>query len=474
MRFFKRFVLAIAAAGIGAVACSQHPSPVGGWKVELVDDSGEDIMAEIFANDLLRIRPNGEFELYRMELRGEWGWVGDDLILKPTRFGGQSIEGFSAMAEIFFGKFGEVAEALSGGVDIAFGSPMTMRMKGDDIMIQSPDIRVRSGLRWIRAPEPPLLERLKAMDQDEAEGGEFDFPLYAYHYAGIEDDVEDLASGLDAVLHDDSKARGVRHWAAIMLRFAKEYDVVTSLTRGLADGNLQVRRSCASALSQHGDSAAIPAMIEAYNAERIGILSITWLIEGTDYNEAAPFLLAVINSDKERDRSYALEALAGLKPVDGTRKREYAQAALPLLDDEESDRGTRVAAARVLMTFSVDKAHRHRAFTVLIDATDDQNWMVRIDAIEGLADSGLAKAIPHVISALKDTDPTVRRHAARHLGELDAKEAIGDIEAAWQTEQYARTREAMFQALKKLRDKSCSVKSRSVPSPEREGSAAST
>lgn len=456
MRFIKRFVLAIAAAGIGALAYSQHPSPVGGWKVEVVDESKEDIMAEIFAKDLLRIRPNGEFELYRMELRGEWGWVGDDLILKPTRFGGQSIEGFSAMAEVFIEKFGEVAEALSGGVDIAFGSPMTMRMKGDDIMIQSPDIRVRSGLKWVRAPEPPLLERLKAMDQDEAEGEEFDFALYAYHYAGIEDDVEKLAPELDAVLHDDSKARGVRMWAAVMLADAKEYDVVASLTRGLVDENRPVRSSCASALSQHGDPAAIPAMIEAYNVDRIGIYALSELIGKAEYDAAAPFLVRVVTSGGG-DAQYALRALANLKPEDSTSRTDYVNAALPFLDDENSESDVKVAAARVLLAFSVEETLRDRAFSVLTDATDDPDWMVRIDAIEGLADSGLEKAVPYLIAALRDIWPPVRRDAAKYLADMDAKEAINAIETAWQTEEYARTREAMFQALKKLRKRGAAV-----------------
>lgn len=452
MRSVKGVLVLGVCFGLVSVSLAQRPSMVGGWKVELSGDEEHLLAPFLFLSEMLRIRPDGTYHFYRIDIEGDWSWRGDDLVLKPTKVRGQSLDGLSEYLENLAAQSEEEVFGMDVFLVDLFGGPMIMRPVHGGGLVQSIDKDSLVDLKWVRVPDPPLLDRLKGMDQ-AGNKDDFDFSLYKYYYDSIYDNVEGLAPELDKVVHDSAVSPGSRWWAAVLLGYSKEYDVVKSLTKGLVSEEGAVRAACAIGLDVHRDPTAIPAMIEAYRSGLINILLLCNLIKRTNHYEAAPFLLEVITSGESRDRKQALSTLAGLKLDPADARPEYVAVAIRFLDDEDTEGSGKVAAARVLMAFSSDEAHRDRAIEVLKQGLSDAESSVRIDALKGLAESGSAEAIPFLIDALRDSEWGVRQSAARHLADLDVKDAIDAIEQAWSDEDNGLAREAMYQALKKLREK---------------------
>ena len=133
--------------------------------------------------------------------------------------------------------------------------------------------------------------------------------------------------------------------------------------------------------------------------------------------------------------------------------RYIAEIAQRFAIDEGRDLDTRVSAAAALMVYSKDNDAKLAAFSILTRAMAESDWLTRHDALDGLIIYGTEEAIDALISALDDGDGTIRREAANGLAELGAHRAVEAIGAAWREEKYGQAREAMFQALKKLREK---------------------
>ena len=110
MGTLSSFLLFVVAPGFWSSSTLDKPSVVGGWVVSTPPQDGESPVIAFFRDDFLRLRPDGTFVIYRIKFKGSWGWVGDDLVLVPKTFAGQSIDGFAAIAETVVEEVGEEQE----------------------------------------------------------------------------------------------------------------------------------------------------------------------------------------------------------------------------------------------------------------------------------------------------------------------------------------------------------------------------
>jgi len=71
-------------------------------------------------------------------------------------------------------------------------------------------------------------------------------------------------------------------------------------------------------------------------------------------------------------------------------------------------------------TVGAQQGARDAAITGLVGALADENSDVRVAAIDALGDIGDLRALDALTHALKDSDPTIRRHAASAIARLSA------------------------------------------------------
>ncbi len=130
--------------------------------------------------------------------------------------------------------------------------------------------------------------------------------------------------------------------------------------------------------------------------------------------------------------------------------RSAGPAAVPKLQPylKNADREQRLIAVDAIIV-----AGGPQAPGLLLDALDDRDEQVRINAA-----SGLRKHLPRgeherLYSMLTThKDPVVRRQVAFIIGELDAPDALRWLNAQYKTEQDQDARDAILAALAKLKD----------------------
>ena len=88
----------------------------------------------------------------------------------------------------------------------------------------------------------------------------------------------------------------------------------------------------------------------------------------------------------------------------------------------------------------------------LVDSLADKNVTVVISVIDSLAILGEKVASQNIVPLLRNTDPSMRKHAARALGNMGMKEAKADLEELSEKDEYDFVRKECSEALKKLLD----------------------
>lgn len=86
----------------------------------------------------------------------------------------------------------------------------------------------------------------------------------------------------------------------------------------------------------------------------------------------------------------------------------------------------------------------------LVDQLIDKDPTVVISIIDALASMGQKKYSEKIVPFLNNSDASVRRHAAKALGNLKAKDTKKDLEKLLEKEEYEFVRKEGISALKKI------------------------
>ena len=100
----------------------------------------------------------------------------------------------------------------------------------------------------------------------------------------------------------------------------------------------------------------------------------------------------------------------------------------------------------------VSRAVEKGKASVLVELTHDKDEAVRLAAIDGLGKIKSNEGVNSLVSLLHDPSAEVRKHAALALGEIGDAHSKAHIAFAVEKETDPKTKEAMGQAIGKLKD----------------------
>ena len=185
---------------------------------------------------------------------------------------------------------------------------------------------------------------------------------------------------------------------------------VPSLITALADRDVEVRRSAATALGELGDPRAVEALMQALRKDSdAGVREMAaWALGELEDRRAVAALSVALREDRE------------------PRVRNKAAWALGQIEDAG-------------------------AVDALGAALRDDNADVRRTSVWALGEIEDARAVPVLIPALKSDDPDMRRQAAWALGQIESADAVAPLAAAIQ-DRDVRTREMIVWALGEIED----------------------
>ncbi len=171
-------------------------------------------------------------------------------------------------------------------------------------------------------------------------------------------------------------------------------------------------------LSQIGDESVIPYIIKSLkdDSDNVRLEAVRALARIGGSHAIKPLIETV---RRDRDPYIRYEAIRLLRRI-GVGYDEVLDLALSALYDDS--RNVRSQAARLLGNF-----HNERSIRPLLKATADPHWSVRESAECSLLNFG-QRAVPQLIRALNEKSWTTRFRAARLLGEIGDKRAIGPLE----------------------------------------------
>jgi HEAT repeat protein len=249
------------------------------------------------------------------------------------------------------------------------------------------------------------------------------------------------------------------------------------LLLALEDPDKTVRSNAAKSLGQIGkqDIALLPDLVRAMNDESWGVrVNAAYAVYRTDRSKwdiVLPLLTEALNHEKDSIRSDAVRVLGDIKaPIqdvmpllvnalnDEVRvvRRGAAKAlgkigdpaAVPVLREALQAEGWSMVQAVVVALTQIDAPE---ALETLISALSDTDYTVRYhvsDALEKM-NPPPKDAVPALIAVLNDTDPWARRQAARALGKIGDPAAVPMLIENL-THGDPRVREAAVDALKKI------------------------
>ena len=186
---------------------------------------------------------------------------------------------------------------------------------------------------------------------------------------------------------------------------------------GLLDnGDQAVRSSAVRAIGLIGDSAVLPAMMQALaDTDALTGQRAVDVTGRTDYRPASD-LLWILESAPAAERIGAASAL-------GLLKSEEAIPGLATLLNSDVP-GARSTAARALAAIGTPEA----IAALMAPLADQQLTSARHAAMGGLEIAG-ASAVAPLAAALTDKNPVIRANAAEMLGWLKATDATSDLTA---------------------------------------------
>lgn len=242
----------------------------------------------------------------------------------------------------------------------------------------------------------------------------------ALGFIGVSD--KKAVAGLLRALRDKNDfVRVCAAWSLGLIGPAER--VVPHLRRALQDQLWEVRRTAAEALGRHGGAAGAAAgdLVEALKDRSDSVISeAEWALAKLG-PEAVPHLTQAL---KDRDKTVRVSAICILRRVGPPA----SAATVPLLES------LKAGDANALLIGYALGCMGSKAVPHLVRALKDDSPHVRKYVASALGDIGApAKAaIPNLVHNLKDKDPSVRSTTASVLGEFGcaAKEAVPLLTAA--------------------------------------------
>ncbi len=266
------------------------------------------------------------------------------------------------------------------------------------------------------------------------------FSLMALSCSGQIEDIEslsrkaregDLRSGRELVLAmgAENRERSLKAYRAVLSlgEIARP-----QLYRGLKSSDRRVFESSAAALGSIGSQDSVPLLIDALKEEGQRRYAAAWALGEIGSMDGVPILVEAIQSEDDVLRKTAVRALVKIGP-------EVEDDVIPVLRNEADQKAQR-AAVRVLgeikgpgavsLLEAVDGDNRDAAvwalgrigapgsLLTLIDALNDERWVVRRQAAEALGNLEIVDAVEALRLALEDPEPVVREWAARSLETL--------------------------------------------------------
>jgi HEAT repeat protein len=228
----------------------------------------------------------------------------------------------------------------------------------------------------------------------------------------------------------------VRACAAQALGEIGDKRAAKPLTNALEDINSRVRFYAICALSEIGDESAFEPLLKALENRKTNCGAIPKALAITGGKKAIPHLIKLFNSifDKEASREILRFGKAAIKP---------------LLAAAKSDRSsTKVHALKALAHLREEKA-----FSLILEALNDESKRVRETAAEAIALYKDARAVEPLIQLLRDESVGVRLQAAYSLGHLRDQRAAKPLIAVLLDDDKENPRRTAAYALAEIGDK---------------------
>jgi HEAT repeat protein len=192
------------------------------------------------------------------------------------------------------------------------------------------------------------------------------------------------------------------------------------LVKALTTAHPLVRGRVAEIFGINKDKSAIPALLEAINGEFFTVRSRAALaLSNMGDARVVSFLLPLLKDREDEVRAAACVAVAKFKDPS-----TFDEITAVLLDDPLI--AVRQSAARAL-----GGTKHPAALPFLMEALRDSSWWFEqesaaADLLDAIKNMGAA-AVEPLIEALQDREGTVRRYAARVLGEMGDLRAIEEL-----------------------------------------------
>ncbi len=237
--------------------------------------------------------------------------------------------------------------------------------------------------------------------------------------------------------HIRDKAAAVRHGTVTALGKLGDQRAAAPLIRALADDDAELRARATQALSRLGESAVEPLVVATSDGEWKTRMHAAMALGELDDERAVAPLIQLLGDYQEQVRDSAIDALsrlgeAAVQPLVlalgqwGVTDGAAAAKALAHLGDiavgpltealgNQRNRDVRRHAALALRQMEIPEA-----VTPLIDALFDEDDLVRGAAAKGLGNLGDRRALGPLRRLRSDRDPSVRESVAEALEKLES------------------------------------------------------
>ncbi len=320
-------------------------------------------------------------------------------------------------------------------------------------LLAEPTLRAEAAVALVRVDPAQSEKVVPPLVRDFKEGDESVRLQAADALARLGSAAEPAAPTLVEALHDRAAAQ-----VALQALQGIGAAAAPSVAKLLEDPNIDFRRIGISLLAQIGPGArsALPSVLKALGDDdttvRAGAASIVEHL-GAAGAEAVPALTENLYANQRAVRSQSASALGSIGPAAKTARRalveclldpddnvRYAAAlalksvdptyaeATPALLDALNDASPQVRLGAIDALSRIAPAHIHEALPLLAALSRTPYPLdVRLPAVEGLHDLGATeeakRAIPWLLVAIADIDPSNCLYAARVLARIDPSRA---------------------------------------------------
>ncbi|RIK99981.1 MAG: hypothetical protein DCC75_14170 [Proteobacteria bacterium] len=137
---------------------------------------------------------------------------------------------------------------------------------------------------------------------------------------------------------------------------------------------------------------------------------------------------------------------SALKPVENPAIEHSARIELPA----PGKAITELKNAELLGVISDRNQSEERIVGALAEAGNRNSFVVRVAAIKVISESADSRAVPLLVPLIDDYDPLVRGHAAKALGRLGNKSALGYLMTRYKSENFPQVKQALKKSIERI------------------------